>query len=489
MNTSWIKRLHNDQHGVISVLTVFAVLVLTILLGMVMNMGRHVDSKIRMQNAADAIAFSGGVVIARGLNSLAFTNHLMFDVFALTAFMREAEARNSERYVPQILAAWERVGHMLTGAPLPKFSELGHAIIQKVPLEQDLVTAYSDWAAAAAEPILPVLEEILAQEMIPQYQRAVLEVYPQIAQRAAMEIARLHSSRARGEGPMVGALWRTDVTLVGSEIEAFDRTLPVIDPIGDPLPEQSRFIGTARQQRARLARRYLAHWNADAMWFFDREAKMCQFAALWRSFTCGYLNRLLNQEYPYANLPMLIQPPEETGLITGGCECTEDPELSVEGTELLERDYTFVGVAYRRALPEMAPSVFANPLDSDDVTYAEVRVFVPKRRLVWRYHHPTQSEMPIGGVPGDMPTLPPEEPTEPSPDEEGYWYVGRQCCTAQVWSLLNPRWKAQLVPATCRTLPQILQTPPPSPEFAAEDIQLPNLGDLTSPEINLLSPH
>ena len=55
---------------------------LTMLLGMVMNVGRDVDAKIRLQNTADAVALSGGTVMARGLNVLAFTNHLLFDVCA-----------------------------------------------------------------------------------------------------------------------------------------------------------------------------------------------------------------------------------------------------------------------------------------------------------------------------------------------------------------------------------------------------------------------
>ena len=60
---------------------------------MVMNVGRHVDGKLRMQNAADSAAYSGGVVLARGMNTLAFTNHLLCDVFAVTAILREARDR------------------------------------------------------------------------------------------------------------------------------------------------------------------------------------------------------------------------------------------------------------------------------------------------------------------------------------------------------------------------------------------------------------
>ena len=70
-------------------MSVFALMLLTMLLGMVMNVGRQVDGKIRMQNSADAAAYSGGVVLARGMNTLSFTNHLLCDVFAMTAFLRD----------------------------------------------------------------------------------------------------------------------------------------------------------------------------------------------------------------------------------------------------------------------------------------------------------------------------------------------------------------------------------------------------------------
>ena len=51
---------------------------------------------------------------------------------------------------------------------------------------------------------------------------------------------------------------------------------------------------------------YLDQWNAELLSGFDQVAKMSQFAGLWRSFTCGYLEHLLNVEYPHTNLPMVI---------------------------------------------------------------------------------------------------------------------------------------------------------------------------------------
>ena len=95
-----LERVHSDQRGTISIVSVFALLMFTMLLVMIVNVGTHFDDKLKMQNAADASTYSGGVVLARGMNGLAFTNHLISDVFAMTAFLREARDRNAEPLVP-----------------------------------------------------------------------------------------------------------------------------------------------------------------------------------------------------------------------------------------------------------------------------------------------------------------------------------------------------------------------------------------------------
>ena len=200
------KLFHRDQEGTISLLSVFAVLILTMILGMVMNVGRQMDGKIRIQNAADDAAYSGGVAIARGMNTLAFTNHLLCDVFSVTAPMREARDQNAAKYVPSILAAWKAVGPNFNGSGFADFDPLGPAIVAKVPLEQQLVTAFSQWGQAASEQILPLMEEILSQEMIPEYQRAVVQAFPDIAQTATGEAAVRDGNPDDGRGPMFAVL-------------------------------------------------------------------------------------------------------------------------------------------------------------------------------------------------------------------------------------------------------------------------------------------
>src|SRR5579872_1989499 len=96
-----LTALPRDERGTISILSVITIFVLAIVLGMVINAGRQVDEKVRMQNAADAATFSGAVAIARGYNALAFANHVEAEVFALTAYWRTGASMSGVPHDPQ----------------------------------------------------------------------------------------------------------------------------------------------------------------------------------------------------------------------------------------------------------------------------------------------------------------------------------------------------------------------------------------------------
>jgi len=467
-------RLHHDQRGVISIVAVFTLMLLTMLVGMVFNVGRQVDGKVRMQNAADAVAYSGGVVMARGMNTLVFTNHMLCEIFAMTAFMREARDANSEKFVPEILAAWAKVGPVFSSSGFPKFERLGPAIVQKTSLEGQMVIAYSQWVAAVSQPVLPLMEEILSEELIPKYQRAVVAAFPDIAQMAALEIARRNADPDLTRGRMLGAMWRTTGQIVGGDNEAFDPSLPVVDPTASSEP---RYLDDARSQRKRLARQYLRDWNNETMAAFDQQAKMCQFSTLWRSFTCGYLSDLLDKEYPHSNLPFQIRtPPGAMGNVNAH----------------IEQCYMFVGVVYWRKLPQALPGLFRNPMDNDGVAFAQVQVFLPTQRLEWHWIGAGGGgggQTPIGGVPGEFPPLPGEPPTGPTGGGgPGRWVVGRQGIPTS-WDLLTQHWNCQLVPATGPNLNVILQSVPPLPAFNGVNLTLPNLGGLDTRDIEQISFH
>jgi hypothetical protein len=55
------------------------------------------------------------------------------------------------------------------------------------------------------------------------------------------------------------------------------------------------------------------------------------------------------------------------------------------------------------------------------------------------------------------------------------------------WSLISQNWSAQLVPATCERIPQILSTPPDASEGSA--FQTPTLGEWAIEEFLWISNH
>lgn len=381
-----LQRLHGDERGTISILSVFCLLMFTMILVMVTNVARHVDDKLKMQNAADASAYSGGVVMARGMNTIAFTNHLLADVFAMTAFLREGRDRNAESLTPEILDAWEEIGPVFSKAEFQKFKRLGAAITDKVPKERELVNSFGEMTAAASELTLPVFEYTLAEEVIPRFQRTVVRTIPRLSAQTANEVARRHGfsaaerqrSRARSgsqsgfsgspsgvgsgsprmtgtdaqRGRMMAVTWVVRLRYPGeSRSGPRMRPLPVIDPApfalnsgtgtqggsGAPLndwaelpaSQRNYYLQTALEQRRELAHFYLDRWNEDRLVVFEHDAKMSSYFPLWRIATCGQLAKLLTVDYPLSNLPMQIRLRERH------IEALQASELAADGQEKL----------------------------------------------------------------------------------------------------------------------------------------------------------
>ena len=447
-----IKTLHRNEDGVISVLSVFAMLALAIVLGMVMNVGIQVDGKIRMQNAADAAAYSGALTITRGVNTLAFTNNLLCEVFSLTAVLREGKEQNEKNYIPKNLAAWKVTAGQFSDSDFTKFTNLATAITKKTPQEQTLVDTYLAWVGVASELQLPVFEEVLRKELIPKFQRQVMLHYPEIAQEVADQAATLNGEPERGRGVMHGALWQTDGQLVTY------LSLPVVDPTVD-----ASYLSQARTERNTWAQSYLNEWNYWTLIFFDNYGgKMSRFSDLWRGFTCGQLTKLL-AEYEDSNLPMQIR---------------TVPSVQAAKQAYVEQYWTFIGAAYWSKPTAFAPKLLKNPISSDVlVTYAEARVFVPTPRLI--YYTPTPDVLHLGGVPGSEPTIP-----NPSASTATAETITIYQPAPTDWTLFNQHWTCQLVPATTSNLATILQNTPPSVSGT-----LPTFGDVGSAEIQKISPH
>lgn len=467
--SKWV-RFHRDERGTISIVTLLVLLVFTMLLVMIVNVGRHADDKLKLQNATDAAAYSGGVTLTRGLNGLAHTNHLLCEVCAITAYLREGRDRNAEQRVPDILKAWGLAGGDFQQSTFARFPPLGRAIINRVPLEQEAVTAFGEEQAVAAGHFLPVFEHILEAELIPKFQRTLVVTIPELAQETVRETVRRHARPANpprpataraagftqasrpGDQPLA-VLWQSQVNAVGGARELLPnwRTLPAIDPspLGADfaaLRDGPRYLDDAIRERRDLANEYLDQWNNQRLALFDRDARMSRFGDLWRIAVRGQLDRLLTIDYPLSNIPFQIRHME------GGTHPRKMPDLQRSGSWVpvnrhLDRDYHFLVVVYRKYLDEMGPGLFQNPLatGADAQTFAQVQLFLPQRRYLRR-----------NGQWGRWVPRPPDRFGNPQPPRfvafRDNWPTG--------WDLMSQNWSNKIMPATLPRLTEILARSP-----------------------------
>jgi hypothetical protein len=324
------RALHSDESGVISLLTVFVMLGCTWLLLWVLNSARQLDSKVRLQTAADAAGQSGVGILARGMNAIAFANQLEAELFAAVAVMQAADQTEA------------------ANSPL-----LG---------------------------LLPVFESILSgngadhrSRPIPAFRQDVIHLIPPLAEELTRNVGRANGAwRGPGaasnpdgpQGPLRSMLWSSVGRPLdgGDESDPRSRTLPVLDPSpqgGDApfLADPNSALEQARRERSRLARRYLDPWALDLA-AGDQELanRLVAKAAL-------PLDRLLNEIYPDTNLPVQLRTPSPDAVS-------------------LEKDLMFVAVTYRQHQQPIAPAMFSNPnaRHAPAMAISQFHLFLPRDR-------------------------------------------------------------------------------------------------------------
>jgi len=349
----------------------------------------------------------------------------------------------------------------LPGWDYPKLSAAGNAIAGKTQAEQQMVTTYGNWMAASSELLLPVLEAILQNELIPQFQRNVIQASPQMAQVATARIAEQHTGRPLPfdlQRPQIEAiLWRTIVDPVGGASESAQGTLPIVDPqyASDPT-----YFLRAMTQRNQYAKNYLDRWNTVLMRPFDDrwngQAKMSNFGRLWRGFTCAQLQQLIS-EYPDRNVPMMIREGPPTDIPTRNA--------------WLVQNYEFVGVAYRPKMSPAIPRLFSDTLLADNQTFAQGMLFLPRSRPVDVGWWTINGETRWGFIHGEL------------------WNQQRYGAPSRSWDMWNQGWTFQLIPAIADSVPAILSQPPQSTYIAVNNQQLPNLANVSQQDILRLTTH
>jgi hypothetical protein len=81
------RNLHAGEEGMLSLASLFVILGFLVLLGLLVNAGMTTARKVETQNAADAVAYSAAVEMARGMNSITAINHLIGELTALVVLI------------------------------------------------------------------------------------------------------------------------------------------------------------------------------------------------------------------------------------------------------------------------------------------------------------------------------------------------------------------------------------------------------------------
>lgn len=327
---SKLRTLHRDESGVISLLTVFVMLGCAWMLLWVVNSARQLDTKVRLQVAADSAGQSGAGILVRGMNAVAFANQLEAELFAAVAVMEAAEQ-----------------------------------------------------TSAASSPLLvlrPVFESVLSgngapyrDRPIPVFRSDLVRRIPPLAEELTRSVGRMNglwrgpdsATNPDGpQGPLLAQLWTTSGRPVShtDENDPRVRTLPVLDPC--PQGSDAQYLGDttivleqARRERVLLASGYLRPWAIDLA------AGDLVLADQLVERATRSLRRLLQGQYPDTNLPMLLRTPAPNS-----------------GT--LQADLMFVAVTARRQIRPTAPLMFTNPnaLHSPAMAFAQVHLFLPRDR-------------------------------------------------------------------------------------------------------------
>ncbi len=81
------RDLHAEEEGMLSLASLFVVLAFLVLIGLMANVGLTTSRKLETQNAADSVAYSGAVEMARGMNSVTAVNHLIGELMAMVVLI------------------------------------------------------------------------------------------------------------------------------------------------------------------------------------------------------------------------------------------------------------------------------------------------------------------------------------------------------------------------------------------------------------------
>lgn len=189
-------RLRGDERGAIMVMGIFMCACMVGMLWYLAGIGDAIVYKQRMQSGADAVAFSGAVLHARGMNLIVMLNIIMAVVLAVRVILRAVIAILTALYI--VFFALGKIPYPPTAAFFSALAEVVDGINKGVKQVEK----------ATRQPIDKALEGLSTLE------RAVARVVPPLAIAGAFEVGTKYKPIVK-EGAAVGL----DALLNGLPVE------------------------------------------------------------------------------------------------------------------------------------------------------------------------------------------------------------------------------------------------------------------------------
>jgi len=137
------RRFWRDENGKVAIISIFVIGAIALMIGFVTNLGLTIRERIRLQNAADAAAASTTLWMARAMNGITATNHMMGEATAILAALegfggpllgsgRKVFSEESNRYNRLITRGSELVPLLKGGTFTPALAELDRNFVKVV---------------------------------------------------------------------------------------------------------------------------------------------------------------------------------------------------------------------------------------------------------------------------------------------------------------------------------------------------------------------
>jgi len=144
------RDLHEQEGGMVMIISVVAFLFFLLLANLVWNIGWSSTTKMNVQNASDATSYSSALWMARGHNAITATNHMMGEMMSFVVIRSAMGEKNDKRKQ-----------HGANGFPVSTFPKaLGDAPDQENRFSTagpQLKTVHDTVANSPARPQLPII--------------------------------------------------------------------------------------------------------------------------------------------------------------------------------------------------------------------------------------------------------------------------------------------------------------------------------------------